>query len=87
MGKSTEVYITASRRTKLSGRNTSGDIAAGIELVNIYRFELVNIYQETWLSFPDFLAHAGTPQCLQECERMEGIINNHKQFRDAVITF
>ena len=45
-----------------------------------------NIYQETWLSFADFLAHSGTPQCLQERERMEGIINNHKQFVHENIT-
>ena len=45
-----------------------------------------NIYQETWLSFADFLAHSGTPQCLQERVRMEGIINNHKQFVHENIT-
>ena len=32
------------------------------------------------------LAHSGTPQCLQERERMEGIINNHKQFVHEYIT-
>jgi hypothetical protein len=78
MGKSTEVYITASRRTfKLSGRNTSGDIAGTFEFQYL---------PETWLSFADFLAHSGTPQCLQERERMEGIINNHKQFVHKNIT-
>ena len=39
-----------------------------------------NIYQETWLLFADFLAYAGTPQCLEECQRLESIMSNHKQF-------
>ena len=39
-----------------------------------------NIYQETWLLFVDFLAYTGTPQCLEECQRLESIMSNHKQF-------
>jgi F0F1-type ATP synthase membrane subunit b/b' len=39
-----------------------------------------NIYQEAWLLFADYLTYAGTPQCLEEFQRLESIISNHKQF-------
>ena len=43
-------------------------------------------YQSLWLSFMDFLAYAGTSQCLEVRERMERVMNNYKQFVHENIT-
>ena len=45
-----------------------------------------NAYHEAWLSFADFLTNIGTSKCLQELERLEGVMNNHQHFVDENIT-
>ena len=45
-----------------------------------------NIYQETWLLCADYLTYSGTLHCLEEFQRLESIISNHKQFVHENIT-
>lgn len=45
-----------------------------------------NAYHEAWLSVADFLTNIGTSECLQELERMEGVMNNRQHFVHENIT-
>ena len=43
-------------------------------------------YQVVWLSYVDFLAFIGTPECQQERETLEDIMDNQNQFVQTTIT-
>ncbi len=62
--------------------NSVDEISTAISQVRLN----FNSYQSLWLSFMDFLAYAGTSQCLEVRERMERVMNNYKQFVHENIT-
>ena len=43
-------------------------------------------YQTLLVSYLDYLVHVGSGECMEEREKVEHILNNHKHYVDAVVS-
>ena len=43
-------------------------------------------YQMPVVSYIDYLVHVGTPECMEEREKVGRILDNHKHYVDTVVT-